>query len=434
MATLLSSFEPSGECADSRCRIALAGFGTVGRSVARLLHGRSDCALQVTRIFNRNVARKKVNWIGADVQWTERFEDLLHPDVDIVLELMGDVDVAHQLVTRALRSHKSVVTANKQLMAHFGAELLHLAKDNGQHLGYGASVAGGVPVLSAMEEGLAGDSLSRVRGIFNGTCNYILTRMEGSGIAFADALAEAQEAGFAEADPSDDVDGMDAAAKLAIVARIAFHADVSPRQVSCRSIRRIAGFDFAYARELDCTIRQISTAALDDEGCVHLSVGPALVPAGSPFAKVTGSQNLVVTRGQFGGDTSFGGIGAGGDATAVAVVSDLLQAARHRLNPTFSSSRRFILPAEIVHDLVTPYYVRFVVEDRPGILAALTGALAQHRINVDAVLQRPEHPKSMLPFVITLEPCRERNLHAAMVAVAGADFLLEAPFVMPILQ
>jgi homoserine dehydrogenase len=415
------------------CRIALVGFGTVGSSVVRLLQTRSASCLQLTHICNRGIARKKTNWLGTAIRWTESFDDVLGPDVDVVVELIGGVEDARQLVERALAAGKSVVTANKQLMAHFGPQLLKLAGDSGQHLGFGACVAGGIPVLSALQHGLAGDELIRIRGILNGTCNYILSRMQQANVPFADALAEAQRAGFAEADPTEDVDGHDAAAKLAILASIAFGKDVSPRQVTCRSIGRIGDMDFAYAQELGCTIKQVSTAELHDK-LMYLNVGPALVACDSPLAKVSANQNLVVTTGEFGGDTSFGGYGAGGDPTAVAVVSDLLQAARHCRNRTAVPRPRLPAPCKVTYDVESRQYLRFVVRDRPGILAVLAAALARHDINVDAVLQRPEYPKSALPFVITLEPCGQRKLQAGMAEIAGCDFLLEPVLAIPILR
>ncbi|HUI83365.1 MAG TPA: homoserine dehydrogenase [Candidatus Binatia bacterium] len=434
MATALSRFERPHHLADSPCRVALVGFGTVGSAVARQLHARRhEDHLQLTHVCNRHVARKKVNWMGPDVVWVDSIQQVLASDADVVVELMGGLEPAHSLVRRALESGKSVVTANKQLMAHFGSELLKLAGDSGAYLGFGACVAGGVPVLSALQDGLAGDRLVQVRGILNGTCNYILTRIGQSGASFEQALREAQQAGFAEADPTDDIDGKDAAAKLAILARIGLRIDAAPEHVVCRSIRSVAAIDFEYADELGCTIRQISTARLH-EGKAWLAVEPALVPYELPFADIRGSQNLVVSTGEFGGETSFGGHGAGGDPTAVAVISDLMQAARHRANGAASANHHFVARCELTHELQSPHYLRFVVRDRPGIIAALSTVLAKHDMNLDAVLQKPGHPKSALPFVITLEPCSQRQLSSALAEIGGFDFLAEAPLTMPILQ
>lgn len=434
MATALSRIDRPKQLAETQCRVALVGFGTVGSAVARLLLvRRDDHLLRLTHVCNRNIARKKVCWIGSDVRWTESIQQVLASDADVVVELMGGLEPAHELVRTALERGKSVVTANKQLIAHFGPELLELARENQQYLGFGACVAGGVPVLSGLHDGLAGDRIVQVRGILNGTCNYILTRIEQAGVSFEDALREAQQAGFAEADPTDDIDGQDAAAKLAILARVGLKVDASPEQIVCRTIRNIKPLDFEYAHELGCTIRQISTARLKD-GRAYLGVEPALVLNESPLARVAGSQNLVVSTGEFGGETTFGGHGAGGDPTAVAVVSDLLQAARGRSRGIELPGRDAAVACEFTTDLETPHYLRFVVRDRPGIIAALGSVLASCHINLDAVLQKPGHSKSALPFVITLEPCRQRQLEAALTKIAAFDFLAEAPMTMPILK
>ena len=326
-----------------------------------------------------------------------------------------------------------MVTANKQLMAHYGSELLELAGEHQRYLGFGASVAGVIPVLCGLGDGLAGDRLVKLYGILNGTCNFILTSMEATGISFADALCEAQRAGFAEADPTDDVDGLDAGAKLVILARTALGVDVLPEQVACRSIRNITAVDFEHAHYLGHTIRQISYAKVTEQGaCV--CVGPAVIPQKSALAGITGSQNLVVTTGEFGGDIMFCGQGAGGNPTAVAVVSDLMQAARHNSNHAPSPHRATTKPRAVTSDLEMPQYVRFVVRDRPGIIAALASAFSRHQINIDAVLQMPGHSKSQLPFVITLEACKNPPLQAALTEISGFDFLVEPPLAMPILR
>ena len=238
----------------------------------------------------------------------------------------------------ALLAGKSVVTANKQLMAHHGTELLDLARSRGREVRFEASVAGGIPVLRALQEGLAGDRLVEVRGILNGTCNYILSRMQAEAIAFADALAEAQRAGYAEADPTEDLDGADAAAKLAIIAAVGLRRPVRVTDIATRSIRPIEPVDFEYARELGCTIRQIARASAEDNGAVFAAVRPALVPLASGFGRNEGSQNLVTVRGVFGGETSFSGSGAGGSPTAVAVVSDVLSVRRAGSEPVAGRS------------------------------------------------------------------------------------------------
>ena len=417
----------------SPCRIALVGFGTVGSAVARLLQTRGDGSLRLTYVCNRNISRKRVSWTSPDVVWTDSMKRVLASDADVVVELMGSLDPAHELVRQALSSGKSVVTANKQLIAHSGHELLQLARSKGQYLGFGACVAGGVPVLSGLQDGLAGDRLVQIRGILNGTCNFILSRIEHANSSFADALREAQHAGFAEADPSFDVDGQDAGAKLAILARFGLKVSVASDQVICRSIRDVSAVDFEYARELNCTIRQISLAYLRD-GNLYLAVGPSLVSKDSPLAKVSGSQNLVVSTGEFGGETTFGGHGAGGDPTAVAVVSDLVQAANHRRKRLAASDHPLVADCMPMRDFESPQYIRFVVRDRPGIIAALAAVFAKHRLNIDAIVQKPGYDKSALPFVITLESCEGPGLDATLREISKFDFLLEPPLAMPVVQ
>jgi homoserine dehydrogenase len=435
MATALSHARIEAVTVPAECRIAIVGYGTVGGAVARLLQvRRHEFALRVTHICNRNVARKKsaTGSRGADIVWTDSLQHVIDSDVDIVVELMGGLEPAHELIRSALLRGKSVVTANKQVIAHFGPRLQQLARDQGLYLGFGACVAGGVPVLSALQDGLAGDRILHLRGILNGTCNYILTRIEQAGGSFAEALVEAQKAGFAEADPTDDLDGQDAAAKLAILARVALKIDAAPEQVGRHSIRAVSAVDFEYAHELGCTIRQISRA-ISKDGAVALAVGPTLVPLDSQLAKTRGSQNLIVSTGEFGGETTFGGHGAGGDPTAVAIVSDLLHCARGGAQ-AMPSENHAIQRCEVTSDIQTPHYLRLVVRDRPGIIASLAAVLAESHINLDAVLQKPGHAKSALPFVITLEPCEQRQLNAALAKIADFDFLVEPPMAMPILN
>jgi homoserine dehydrogenase len=420
--------------AEGPCRIALVGFGTVGQSVARLLQSRSDeRSLCLTYVCNRGIARKMASWTGPDVVWTESMQEILDSDADVVVELMGGLDPAYELVVRALRCGKSVVTANKQLIAHSGSHLLQLASEQGKYLGFGACVAGGVPVLSGLQDGLAGDRIVKIRGILNGTCNYILNRIEQGGISFAEALREAQQAGFAEADPSFDIDGQDAAAKLAILARVGLKVSLEPEKVTCRTIRNLSAIDFAYAKELGCTVRQISTATMKD-GQIYAAVGPSLVGNDCSLAKVSGNQNLIVSTGEFGGDTMFGGQGAGGDPTAVAVLSDLMQAAGCRSAEQASFQPARVSSCEATLEVESSHYLRFVVRDRPGIIAALAAVFAKHRLNLHAILQKPGYEKECLPFVITLEPCAQRLLTMALDEIKGFDFLVEPPVSMPIVQ
>jgi homoserine dehydrogenase len=390
------------------------------------------------------VERKKQPWVPSEVIWTDKVQSVLSSDVDIVIELIGGLNPAEQIVRGALESGKSVVTANKQLIARHGSALLQLASSKGCQLEFGASVAGGVPVLPALRTGLCGDRLHGIAGILNGTCNYILSRIENARIPFSEALEEAQARGYAEADASEDLDGGDARAKLAILALAGLHAQVAPESVRARTIRPLDAVDFDYAAQLGCTIRQISRAVLKDD-TLFAEVGPCLVPTDSPFGRVQRNLNLVLTSGQYGGDMAFLGAGAGGDPTAVAVVSDVMSiaqslgantgAAGADKKPVASSvSTPAISAPTISSDFENPWYLRFFVRDQPGIVARLAQILAAHHLNIDSLLQKPGFDKAALPFVITLEPCRDALLHPALEEMSGLDFAIRPCLCLPILR
>jgi homoserine dehydrogenase len=418
--------------ADSACRIALIGFGTVGRSVAKILCENPRSDLRLTHIANRNVERKKQPWVPGEVVWTDDVQSVPNSDAEIIVELIGGLNPAHEIVRSALESGKSVVTANKQLIARHGPDLLQVAASRGCQLEFGASVAGGVPVLPALRTGLCGDRLHGIAGILNGTCNYILSRIEHARIPFSEALEEAQARGYAETDASEDLDGGDARAKLAILALAGLRARVVPESVRARTIRAIDAIDFDYAAELGCTIRQISRADLKNDGLL-VEVGPCLVPLDSPFGRVQRNLNLVLTSGQYGGDMAFLGAGAGGDPTAVAVVSDLMFVAESLSGKRRTAGSPVSTPA-VSSDFETPWYLRFYVRDQPGIVARLAEIMAAHRLNIDSLLQKPGFDKAALPFVITLEPCRDSDLHPALEKMTNLDFSIRPCLCLPILR
>ena len=424
---------PDPQPAARDCRVALIGFGTVGRVVAKILCESPDRSLRLTHICNRNVERKKQSWVPNDVIWTEDFQSILTSDADIVIELIGGLAPAEQIVRGALQAGKSVVTANKQLIARHGPDLLQLASSRGCQIEFGASVAGGVPVLPALRTGLCGDRLHGIAGILNGTCNYILSRIENARIPFSEALEEAQARGYAEADASEDLDGGDARAKLAILALAGLQTRVTPESIRARTIRAVDAVDFDYAAELNCTIRQISRADLQ-ETALFAEVGPSLVPAISPFGRVQNNQNMVLTSGKYGGDVAFLGAGAGGDPTAVAVVSDLLFVAQNLSTGSRPQLPQQLSTPKVSCDFETPWYLRFLVRDRPGIVAKLAAILAAHHLNIDSVLQKPGYDKTALPFVITLEPCRDSLLHPALEEMSALDFAIKPCLCLPILR
>ena len=414
--------------------MGLIGFGTVGKSVAKILTNDSNGPLLLTDICNRNIAKKKIDGLPANIRWTDSADKLLSSDVDVVVELIGGIDPAGDWIRKALRAGKSVVTANKVLISEHGPELLALARNMGVRIEFGASVAGGIPAIIGIQEGLAGDRLSKIAGILNGTCNYILTQMDAHGASFADALKDAQKLGFAEADPTADIEGYDARAKLVILAQAGLHVQVRNDQIMCRPITTLEALDFANARELNCTLRHISSVQKDASNGLRVfaAVQPALVPLSSLMAHVSGSKNMVMATGEYSGQMIFSGFGAGGDPTAVAVVSDLYSIARGASGPPGFAGPDLQIPKSVGGDSTVPQYIRFVVKDRPGIVAALATLLAKHSIGIDALLQKPGFDESSLPFVMTLEACNSAVLNKALEELARMDFHVEPPLCLPI--
>ena len=413
--------------------VAIVGFGTVGRSVGRILSSGTHPSLRLTHVCNRDVARKRVDWVPRDVVWTDDVQAVLTSDVDVVVELIGGLDPAAEWIQQALQAGKSVVTANKQVIAHRGPELMSVAQAAGHHLRFEAAVAGGIPVIHGLREGLAGDTLSKIQGVLNGTCNYILTRMESAEVPFDEALREAQELGFAEADPTADVDGFDAQAKLAILSAVGLRRQIDAGAIPLQTITTIEPVDFQYARRLACTIRQIAQAELDQSraDAIRAQVKPMLVPLASTLARVEGSKNIVVVEGQFGGETAFSGFGAGGDPTGTAVVSDLELIARRGAGGT--SDDLSGASSTVLQECVAPHYTRFVVKDRPGIIASLADVFSRHGANIDSVLQEPGWSKDELPFVIALESCGSTAVDQALAEAAAFDFNVRRPLWMPVL-
>ncbi len=424
--------EVSGQAAqESRngrpLRIALFGFGTVASSVARILVEQKPQGLELTHVYSRSLARRRVDWVPSSVTWTDDADAVLASDVDVVVELAGGLDPAGGWVRRALGAGKSVVTANKKLIAYQGVELERLAGAKGGHLKYGAAVAGGIPVIPGLEQGLAGDRIERIEGILNGTCNFILSKME-EGAEYATVLAAAQAKGFAEADPTEDVGGFDARAKLAILMRLAMRVEVDPEEIVPRPITTISAVDFSYARDLGCTIRQVARGEWT-LGQVAATVGPMLVDLHSPLAFSRGTENMVIFTGHYGGDVVFSGHGAGGHPTAVAVVSDLLALAHGSRRVEIPSA-----PARVSGEFEVPHYIRFLVKDRPGIVAAITAALAEEKINIRAIVQKPGYPHDALPFVVTVEPCKSSTLQRALATMRTMDCFLVEPLDLQMLE
>jgi homoserine dehydrogenase len=358
-----------------------------------------------------------------------------HPEIDIVAELVGGTGVAREIIDAAIRNRKSVVTANKELMAACGAEIWERSIAAGINLAMEASVAGGIPIHCVLREGISGDRVTALYGILNGTSNYILTEIENRGASFEEMLQEAQRLGYAEADPSADVDGHDARSKLAILAALAFGEKITPSDIYTEGIRRILPIDFEYAHQLDHTIRLLCAAHQTPAGLI-LSVRPALIPRSTILAGVRGAYNAIWVRGRYGADTFYYGRGAGSQPTGVAVVSDLMRVAREirsgspeRVSP-FAHERLGEYKPLPVTLQNSAYYLRFRVDDRPGIIAKLAGVLAGKQISL-AVVQLPAGNPHDLPFIITVEPSSERSIREALAEMSRYEFLVEPPLAMP---
>lgn len=425
-------------------QIGIIGLGNVGLGALEILaENARDIALklgfplEVRAVSSRGVAEKTLPAAFTSALKTANWRDVAeHPDIEIVAELVGGTGVAREIVDTAIARGKSVVTANKELMAQAGAELWDRAIAARINLAMEASVAGGLPIHAVLREGISGDRIKTLYGILNGTCNYILTEIESRGASFGEVLAEAQKEGYAEADPSADVDGFDARSKLAILSALAFGERIVPADIYTEGIRRITPVDFEYAHQLHHTIRLICAARQTPEGLI-VSVRPSLIPQSTILASVRGAYNAVWVRGKFGADTFYYGKGAGSHPTGVAVVSDLMRVAREirsgspeRVSPFAHARLGEYKPIPVtVHR--SAYYLRFRVEDRPGIIAQLATALAAENISIDAVLQLPNANWRDLPFVITVEPATEASVRAAMARMAELNFLIEPPLAMP---
>ncbi len=430
--------------------VGVIGLGTVGASTVRVLlehqleiNRRLGCKLELRALCSRRIEQLDLSWLRRrlkDVKITPDWRAVAgDPGVDVVVELVGNLDTARAIAMAALTGGKHLVTANKQLVAEHGLELVEQSRRAAAGLGIEACVAGGTPVLHAIREGLAGEHFTAVLGILNGTTNYILTEMEERGCSFAQALSEAQERGYAEPDPTADVEGHDARYKIAILAMLCFGAAVPVAEVPAEGIRAIDPVDFAYAHRLNRTIRLIAAAERAKGGRLRVSVRPMMIPRSGLLAGVRGAINGVLLVGDKGGNTMITGRGAGGEPTAVAVLSDVIEIARDILSGAAGATPLGYTAWHAARlarlgDHVAPFYLRLVVRDRPGIIARVSGILARHRINIDAVLQEPGQPKHALPFVLTLESARQEQVTRAVREIARLGVMAQPPLVMPFFE
>lgn len=410
-------------------RVGLIGLGTVGSGVVEILQRhsahfrtRAGVDLVLERCADRDPARAAALGIGPESFTTDAADIIGDPAIDVVVELIGGTGAAREVVLDALKAGKAVVTANKALMATHGREVMDTAAEHGVDVLFEASVGGGIPIINPLKHSLVSNEIQAVYGIVNGTTNYMLTRMAEDGLDYDTALAEAQERGFAEADPTADVDGLDAAAKIAILASIAFNSRVTFADVPAEGIRSITPGDIAYARETGYEIKLVAIARRVDGG-VDARVQPTMIRTDHPLAKVNGVYNAIYVIGDAVGETMFFGEGAGSLPAASAVVGDIIEAARHiqrgcagLVGCTCSEE----LPVRDIADLETAYYVRLHVADEPGVLASVAGIFAEHRVSLASVIQRHVEDGAAEIVWIT-HRAAERDARAALDRIAALD-------------
>jgi homoserine dehydrogenase len=424
---------------DETVRVGLLGCGHVGAPLVRLIEDNADLIeqragvhLEVSRVAVRNLARERDVPLPASRFTNDAESVVADPDVDIVVEVIGGVEPARTLVTEALKSGKPVVTANKELLANVGKELFETAEGAGVDLLFEASVAGGIPLMRPLRESLAGDRIRRVIGIVNGTTNYILTRMTEEGSSFHDALAEAQKLGYAERDPTSDIEGFDAAAKAAIIASIAFGARVVAGDVYREGIGDITDHDIASARDLGYVVKLLAVAE-GLEGDVAVRVHPAMIPVHHPLAAVRGSFNALFIEGDAVGELMLYGRGAGGGPSASAVLGDLIDAAKNLASGGRGAtigvlSRRRVVP---IDEIESQFYLLMEVADRPGVLASIADQFGRHGVSIKSMQQRGIGDDARLIFAT--HRAREADLRATVHALRDVDVVHRVGSVLRVL-
>lgn len=418
-------------------RVGLAGTGTVGGGVWRhlqsnfdLLRSRTGAEITITRVATRDPESVKKLQIPTAIvsdDWRALVND---PEIDLVVELIGGTTHAYELIKAALTAGKHVVTANKALLSKHGEELFALAAKQGRQLLFEASVAGGIPIIKALREGLIANRIVALYGIINGTCNYILSNMAELGIDYAEALADAKAKGYAEADESLDVDGHDAAHKAAILAAIAYGFWVPEEHLFTEGIRNVTKLDIQYARKLGYEIKLLGIIKSDKGGAVEVRVHPTLVPQKHVLASVSGVFNAVFVRGDVVGDTLFYGRGAGADATASAVLGDIAEVALSLPTPRKCravGAEELCPKLKSIDEIVSRYYVRLNVVDRPGVLAKVASIFATHQIGISSVIQPEGHAGDQVPLIIMVHDAAEKNFAAALDEIARLETIKDAP-------
>jgi homoserine dehydrogenase len=405
-------------------RVGILGVGTVGRAVVEILQKNSD-------IIEARAGKKIVPVFGAvrdlsknhnvNIPLTSNPEEVINSDeVDIVVELIGGVERAYELVKMALEQKKPVVTANKALLAYHRYELQNIAQDT--PLFYEASVAGGIPIIGALRNGLSANHIESIKGIMNGTCNYMLTKMIKENIPYDEVLKEAQELGFAEADPTFDVGGFDAAHKLLILGSIAYGIDAKPEDIVIEGIENITQTDIEFAKEFDYEIKLLGIAKKVNGG-VEMRVHPTMIPNSSMLSKVDGVMNAVSVVGDRVGETMFYGAGAGGDATASAVIADIIEIVRGNTSPMlgYKKSLEGVKSLVSADDIISKYYLKLKVIDKAGVLASVASILGKFGISIESMLQKPSKKTDRVRLLFTTHKCKESALKDAVKAIKALD-------------
>ena len=428
----------------NKINIGLIGLGTVGGGVARLLRENADVIerrlgvpVVLKRAADLDASRAKALKLGKGIYTKDAHEVIADPDVDVVVELIGGYKPAKKFILEALRLGKPVVTANKALLAMHGEEIYSAADKAGVPVGFEASVAGGIPIIGALKQGLAANDVQSIYGIINGTCNYILTKMTDEGLDFEEVLKEAQALGYAEADPTFDVEGIDPAHKLAVLANIAYGTPVKFSDIYTEGISAIMPEDIQRARELGFRIKLLAIAKVVD-GEIEARVHPTMVPEGHLIAKVDGVFNAVYVEGDALGPAMFYGRGAGDMPTASAVVSDVMDIARDILSGAsgrspilaFTKKGRRRINIRPIGQVRCCYYLRFAALDRPGVLSKIAGILGRHDISIASVIQQGRKQRGAVPIVMMTHEAVEKNMRAALAKVDSLDVIADKTVVI----
>ncbi len=405
-------------------KVGILGVGTVGASVANILQknanileARAGKKIVVKHGVVKNLSKER----EVNISLSDNVDDILNdPEIDIVVELMGGVEEPYRVVKKALESGKAVVTANKALLAYHRYELQEIAGDT--PLMYEASTAGGIPIIGALRNGLTANHIESIQGIMNGTTNYMLTKMIKEGAVYDEILKEAQELGYAEADPTFDVGGFDASHKLLILASIAYGIDVKPEDILIEGIQNITQTDVAFAKEFGYEIKLLGIAKKAKNG-VELRVHPTMIPATSMIAKVDGVMNAVSVIGDRVGETMYYGAGAGGDTTASAVIADIVDIVRGNHAPMLGYKKGLEGALELLpeDEIVTNYYLRMEVADQSGVLAKITNELGEFNISIESMLQKPHRNEDSVKLLFTTHECQEAQIQEAMCVLKRLD-------------